>query len=580
VARPNDELIALFRELVELTTLDEGGAQSFRVRAYENAMNELKAFRGDLSELSQKELVTLEGIGKSTAQKIREYYETGAIEKLVKLREKYPPELVELTRLPGLGPKTLLRLRDELGVTNVEELQAVIDAHRVRELKGMGEKTELKLARALERRGATGKESRRPIADVLPVAERLVAELEARPDVDGARYCGSLRRFRETIGDIDIVVAATEAAPIMDWFVSMPKVEEVIGHGDTKSSVLLAGGLQADLRVVEPSQCGAATLYFTGSKAHNIKLRQRALERGWTLNEYALADIDSGDVIAAATEDEIYAALDMATIPAPMREDHGEIERAADGQLPAAVRVEDLRGDLHVHSALSGDGHSSLAELVAAAVERGYEYLAITEHGAGAALNGVSRDDLLAQRDEIEALRARYPELTLLHGVELNIGPDGELDYDDELRRGLDWCIAGIHSHFELAETRQTDRVLAAMNDPNVCAIAHPTGRLIGQRPGIDVDFDAVMQGAIDTGTALEINSALSRLDVPADALLRARDLGVTWVIGSDAHHAADLDRIRYGARLATRGWVAPRSVANTWPRDELLSWIERKRAR
>ncbi len=576
MAGPNDELVALFRELVQLTTLDEGGPGSFRVRAYENAMHELKAHRGDLSALTEKELTKLDGIGKSTAKKIREFFERGSITKIEELRRKFPPAFVQLSGIPGLGPKTLLRLRDELGVHNVSDLRAAIESKSIRELKGLGEKSEQKLSRAIERMGLTGKDKRTPIADALPVAERLVAKLEAMPEVAAARYCGSLRRFRETIGDIDIVVASADAAPIMERFVSMPLVQEVIGHGDTKSSIVTTGGLQVDLRVVESGQFGAATLYFTGSKAHNIKLRQRAIERGWTLNEYALSDAATGKVIAAATERDIYDALGLPTIPEPMREDTGEIERAADGTLPPPVTASDLRGDVHVHTSLSGDGHSSLEDTVAAAAELGWEYLVITDHGETLAINGVSREQLRTQRDEIAALCDRFPQVAVLQGVELNIGPAGEVDYDAAFRRELDFCIAGVHSHFDLEPAQQTARVLAAMEDPTVRAIAHPTARLIGRRPGLDFDIDAVLAKAVETDTAIEINAALSRLDATDDMLLRARDLGVTFVIGSDAHRAADLERLCWGAVHATRGWVDVAAVANSWPRDKFLAWARR----
>jgi len=576
VAGPNDELVALFRELVTLMILDEGGPGSFRVRAYENAMHELKAHRGDLSALTEKELTQLDGVGKSTAKKIREFFETGTIAKLDALRGKFPPEFVQLSKIPGLGPKTLMRLRDELGIHNVDDLRAAIDSQALRELKGLGEKSEQKLSRAIERMGLTGKDKRTPIAEALPVAERLVADLAAMPGVQAARYCGSLRRFRETIGDIDIVVASTDAAPIMEWFVAMPGVQEVIGHGETKSSIVTGAGLQVDLRVVEPGQFGAATLYFTGSKAHNIKLRQRAIERGWTLNEYALSDAATGKVIAAATEDEIYDALGLATIPEPMREDTGEVERAAAGTLLPPVTASDLRGDVHVHTSLSGDGHSTLEQTVAAAAELGWEYLVITEHGENLAINGVSREQLRVQRTDLAALADRFPQLTLLQGVELNIGPHGELDYDAAFRAELDFCIAGVHSHFDLEPEQQTARVLAAMEDPTVRVIAHPTGRLIGRRPGIDFDIDAVLSKAVETDTAIEINAALWRLDATDDLLLRARDLGVTFVIGSDAHRAGDLERLRWGAVHATRGWVDVTAVANSWPRDKFVAWARR----
>jgi DNA polymerase (family 10) len=578
VASPNDELIALFRELVQLMTLDEGSAQSFRVRAYENAMHEIKANRDDLSAMTIKELTALDGIGKSTAHKIREYFDTGTIAKLEALREKYPPDYVQLSKIPGLGPKTLARLRAELGVENVDMLRAAIESEQIRNLKGLGEKSEQKLAHAIERLGLSGKDNRTPIADAMPVAQRVVAALSALPEVEQAQYCGSLRRLRETVADVDIVVASTSPGPIMEAFVAMNAVKEVIGQGDTKSSVVTASGLQIDLRVVEPHQFGAACQYFTGSKAHNIKLRSRALQRGWLLNEYGLSDAATGSAIASDTEEAIYAALDLQYIPPTMREDLGEIERAAEGDLMAAVTEEDLRGDLHVHTTVSGDGRSPLEDVLARAAARGYEYLAITDHGEDLAINGVSRERLLQQRDELRALQERYPEMLLLHGVELNIGPDGGLDYDAEFRMGMDWCVAAVHSHFDLDVAQQTRRVIAAMEDPAVNVIGHLTGRMIGRRPGIEIDVDAVLRAAVETGTAIEINSALPRLDAAAEVLQRARDMGVTWVISTDAHHVDELTRMQWGTQHAARGWAPVERIANTWGREEFLAWAGRKR--
>lgn len=583
----DDELIALFRELVELATLDEGSAQSFRVRAYENALHAIKAHRGQLESLSLAELMAIDGIGKSTAQKIREFYETGTIAKLEQLRRKYPPELVQLSHIPGLGPKMLARLRDELGVRNVDDLRAAIAQHRLRELKGFGAKTEEKLLRAIERLGMSGKDRRTPIADALPVAEQLVAALAELPEVQRAVYCGSLRRLRETVADVDVVVASERPAPVMDRVVGLPSVREVLGRGDTKTSVVTQSGLQIDVRVVAPAHLGAAMQYFTGSKAHNIKLRQRALARGWTLNEYGLADAATGRVIASATEDDIYAALGLQVVPPPMREDLGEIELAEAGALPAPIAPADLRGDLHVHTDYSGDGRSSLDDVVAAAVARGYAYVAITDHGEQLAINGVSRDRIAEQRDHIARLRARYPQIAILHGAELNIGPDGELDYDAELRQSLDWCIAAVHSHFDLDAAAQTRRLLAAMDDPAVDALGHLTGRLVGRRPGIEFDVDAVFAKAARTGVAIELNAALSRLDAPAELLWRARGepggpraYDLVFTVDSDAHHVTDLDRVAWGVQHAMRGWVPRDAILNTWPAERLRAWIAKRRAR
>jgi DNA polymerase (family 10) len=575
----SDSLVALFRELAQLTVLDEGSPNAFRVRAYENAIEAISSYRGDLEALSEKELTAIGGIGQSTAKKIREFYQGGMIPKLEELRRKYPPDFVELCKVPGLGPKTLLRLRSELGIQNLEGLRAALDAKKLRDVRGLGAKTEEKFLRALDRLGAAGKDKRLPIAEAMPIARELVAMLAALPAVERAQYCGSLRRLRETVADVDIVVASREPLSVREAFVKMPTVREVIGSGDTKTSVLTATGLQVDLRIVEPQQFGAACQYFTGSKAHNIKLRQRALARGWLLNEYGLSDAQTGEVIACESEEAIYRALGLPLIAPPMREDRGEIEQASTGELPAPVQLQDVRGDLHVHTALSGDGKSQLEDIVQSAAERGYEYLAITDHAENLAMSGVGRAQLVAQRSQIDALRGRYPGMTLLHGSELNIDHDGQVDYDEAFRRTLDWCVAGVHSHFELDRAQQTRRILATMEDPTVHAIAHLTGRRIGSRAGIDLDIDAVLQKAAATGTAIEINAALPRLDASSEVLFRARGMDVTFVISTDTHHTREFGRMEWGVLQATRGWVEPSRIANLWPRERFLGWLRAPRS-
>ena len=575
----NDSLAAVFGELVQLTILEEGDPNSFRVRAYERARETILSHRGELGALSEKELTKLDGIGSSTAKKIREFFQSGAIAKVEELRKKYPPEFVELSRIPGLGPKTLARLRAELGVRNVEDLRAALAGQKLREVKGLGEKAEQKIRLAVERIGTAAKENRRPIAEAMPIARELVAALEALPAVERAQYCGSLRRLRETVADVDIVVASREPSSVREAFLKMPAVREVLGGGDTKTSVLTATGLQVDLRVVDPRSFGAACQYFTGSKAHNIRLRQRALERGWLLNEYGLTDNETGRVIASETEEDVYRALGLPLVPPPMREDRGEIERAEAGELLPDVRLADVRGDLHVHTSLSGDGRSPLEDVLAAATARGYEYLAITDHAEDLYMNGVSRQELALQRTRIDALRGSCPAMAILHGAELNIGRDGRLDYDAAFRRTLEWCVAGVHSLFDLGRDEQTRRVLAAMEDPTVHAIAHLTGRRIGHRQGIDVDVDAVLKKAEETGTALEINAALGRLDLSSDVLYRARGRDVTFVIGTDTHHVREMERMEWGVSQAMRGFVDPARVANLWPRERFLAWAQAHRS-
>jgi DNA polymerase (family 10) len=384
-------------------------------------------------------------------------------------------------------------------------------------------------------------------------------------------YCGSLRRFAETAGDIDLVVAASDAQPVMDAVVGLRVVDHVLGRGETKTSIVTKRGIQVDVRVVREENLGAALLYFTGSKSHNVKLRQRALKRGWTLNEYALTELETGKVVASETEAQIYEALGLAFIPPVLREDLGEIDAAERSSLPRAMGA--LRGDFHVHTNVSGDGRASLEEMVAVAKARGYEVMAITEHAEGT-VSGVDRQTLLDQRQRLRAMQRELGDtLTLLHGVELNIGPAGELDYDTEFRAGFDFCIASVHSHFDLDQAAQTARITRAMRDPSVRMIGHLTARMIGGRAPIALDLPAVLACAEETETALEINGALPRLDVSVDVLRHAHDRNVTFVLSSDAHSTDELALIDFAARNAERAWLDPAKVANTWPTARLREW-------
>ncbi len=568
----------MLRELAELTQLEEGDPQSFRVRAYESAAQAIAAQATDLGRLTPRELQRIQGIGKSTADKIRELLETGKVGKLEALRQKHPRSVVALLRIQGLGPKALKKLRAELGVESIDDLRRALVEHRVRGLDGFGPKSEEKLARALARLAAQGSLDRTPIAIALPLATRIVERMLEVPGVTHASHAGSLRRFSETVGDVDIVVAASEPGPVMEALVSMSVVERVLVRGESKTSVVTHRGTQVDLRVVAEHQLGAACLYFTGSKGHNIKLRQRAIGRGLTLNEYALSEVSSGRVVASETEEQIYAALGLPYIPPVLREDAGEIEAAESGTLPRPIG--DVIGDFHVHTSLSGDGRSTLEEVVAAARARGHRVLAISDHAEGT-LSGVGREALLEQRAQLREMQAALGDsLRLLHGVELNIGPSGELDYDPEFRNSFDWCLASVHSHFELDREAQTRRIVTAMRDPSVRMIGHLSARMIGSRPPIDLDLDEILAAAEATGTALEVNGALPRLDLSVDALRRARERQVGFVLTSDAHHARELERVRFAARNAERAWLGPDRVANTWPSERLRAWTEQKRGR
>lgn len=577
MADTKQDVLDMLRELAELTLLEEQDPNSFRVRAYESAAQAVAAQATDLGKLTPKELQKISGIGKSTAEKIRELLETGRVARLEALREKHPKSVVALLNVPGLGPKAVARLRQEIGVQSIDDLKLALEQRKLRELKGFGPKSEDKLRQALARLEAQGALTRTPISIALPHAERILSHLREVPGVTQALYAGSLRRFSETIGDIDLIVTAARAEPVMQALVDLHLVERVIAHGENKTSVVTRRGIQVDLRVVAEHQLGAALLYFTGSKGHNIKLRQRALARGYTLNEYALSELEGGRVVASATETEIYAALGLPFIPPVLREDSGEIEAAERGELPRPMPQ--VIGDFHVHTTVSGDGRSSLEEMVAAARARGYRALAITDHAEGT-LSGVPREALLEQRERVRRAQAELGDsLRLLHGVELNIGPLGELDYDAEFRRSFDFCLASVHSHYDLPREAQTRRIVAAMQDPSVRMIGHLSARMIGHRPGIDLDLELVLAAAEHTGTALEVNGALPRLDLSVEALRRAARRDVRLVLTSDAHHVNELDRMRTAALNAERAWVAPEQVVNTWAAERLLAWLAEKPA-
>ena len=567
------DILSLLDELTELTILDEGSPQSFRVRAYDNARRAVEGVTGNVAEMSEKELVALKGIGKSTAAKIRQFASTGRSDKLDSLRSLYPADFVRLTKVPGIGPKTARRLRDELSIHNLESLEAALDQQLLRELPGFGPAKEEKIGRALDKLGLRGKDQRFPIAEAWPVATALVEELEGTAGVSRAQFCGSLRRFRETVADVDVVVSAVDPAAVSDHVLNLPMVDEVLGHGATKTSFVTAAGLQVDVRVVAPEQYGAAMQYFTGSKSHNIAIRQIALSKGLTLNEYGLTDIETGQIIASETEEEIYRSLGLEWIPPTMRESMGEIELASAGALPRLVEIQDIRGDLHDHTDRSGDGQASLEQMVVAAHERGLEYLAITDHGVNLTINGVNRDEMLKQRSEIAELQERFPDLRLLHGCELNIRIDGTVDYDAAFLAGFDWCVASVHDNFERPAAEQTVRLITAMQNPAVHAIGHLSGRMIGRRPGIEFDLEAVMEAAALTGAAIEINGAHERLDATPEAIRVGIEFGVHFVISTDSHHPSEMRRMEWGVANAQRAWLTPDRVINTWPVEDFLAW-------
>lgn len=573
------DVMQMLSELVTLTTLDEESPQSFKVRAYENARLGLEADGRDVTALTMTELTKIKGVGKATASKIVEYVESGSVVKLDTLRAAYPHSIVELSRIPGVGPKTLKVMRAELGIEDVDGLRAAVADERLRTLPGLGATSEAKIGKAIERLGLTGKDRRTPIADALPLAVRLVETLLDLPSVSDAQHCGSLRRFSETIGDIDITVASDDGPAVMAAVIAHPECHDIVVNGDTKTSFLTSTGLQVDVRVVTAEQFGAATMYFTGSKAHNIELRQRALTRGWTLNEYGLfgEESDEGErpLIASVTEREIYEALDLEFVPPPMREATGEVAAAGGDGLPELVQLTDIRGDLHYHTARSGDGRSSVEDMVQVAADAGYDYLAITDHGVDLAINGSTAEQMLEHREHIARIQQEHPDLTLLWGCELNIDGKGDLDYDDDFRALFDYTVASVHSHYDQSPLDQTKRLIAAISDPTVNSIGHLSGRYIGRRPGIEFDVDVVLEALLHFDVALEVNGALQRLDAASDVVRKAVDRGVKLVINTDSHHVSELGRMEYGILTAQRGWAPRELVVNTWDRDRFLTWVD-----
>jgi DNA polymerase (family 10) len=572
----NEDLAQQFREIATLLKL--AGEDAFRVRAYERSADVIGTMPRDLSTVPPLELSRIKGIGISTARKITEYLETGTIGLLKELRAKVPPGMVELTHIPGLGPKTAKLLFERLGVSSLGALRDAIDAGQLRDLPGLGAKTETNLRAALERMGAKDVD-RVPAADALSIAHALCAHLGALPQVLQISYAGSLRRMRETIGDIDLLVSSIEPGPVMDTLRTSPLVREVIAAGEKKTSVITVRGIQVDLRVVEPKAWGAALVYFTGSKAHNVRIRERAIRKGLTLNEYGLFKKGSGQRVASRTEEDVYAALDLSWIPAPMREDTGEVQAAAAGTLPRVVRVEDMRGDLHGHSDWSGDGKASLKDMVTAAAARRYAYWAVTDHAEGLPMNGLSREQVLARREAIKDLQDRYSDLRILDGAELNIGIDGVLDYDLDFLLAFDFCVASVHTLMHRPAREQTERIIRAIQHPAVHVIGHPTGRKIGRRPGYDIDLDAIIQASVEYGVALEVNASPRRLDLSGDLVRRAVEAGATLAISCDAHSVGDLANMPYGVATAQRGWATPDQILNCRDVDGLLAFVEAKRA-
>ena len=571
--RTNDDVeqvLTEFADLLSILTEDP-----FKPRAYEKAARAVGGYAADLEGSDLKDVLRIPGVGKSIGEKIHAYLSTGSIPELEALRAQIPSGVREMMSVPGLGPKKAMALFQELGIASVDDLAAAIEDDRIAGLKGFGPKTQENIARGIQQLSATG--GRMQLGLAMDVAETLVGELEAMAQVRRCAYAGSLRRMSETIGDVDLLVAATDAGLIMEWFTSAPRATRVLAHGDTKSSILTERGLQVDLRVIPAEAWGAAMIYFTGSKAHNVHIREIAVRKGLKLNEYGLFRADDGELLAAETEEEVYARLGLAYVPPTLREDRGEVEAASAGELPQVLDPSQLRGDLHTHTNLT-DGLASLPEMVQAAAGMKYAYYAVTDHAPNLSMQRMTDAKILRQRTELRELQAAYPKMRLLHGTELNIDPEGGVDWDADFLAGFDVTVASVHSHFTLSRDEQTARVIRAIENPYVNIIGHLTGRRIGSRPPIELDLDAVFEAAARTGTALEINAHPDRLDLKDEHILWARRHGVRFSVDTDAHSIPHLGLMRFGVATAQRGWVRKDDVINAWPLGKLQKFLRKGR--
>jgi DNA polymerase (family 10) len=574
VPRANDAVESVLLEYADLLSILT--EDPHRPRSYEKAARAVGGYPADIAEFDVKQLQAIPNVGSSIAGKIHEFLRTGSIGALEELRAQIPQGVRALTTIPGLGPKRAMVLYEQLGVASVDELLAAVNEGRLAEIKGFGPKTADNILRSIQQMGSS---ERRVLVNVaLGVAEDLLRELNDLKEVRRATYAGSLRRMAETIGDVDLLVASAKPGRVMDRFVSLPVVDRVIAHGDAKSSVLTTGGLQVDLRVIAMEAWGAGLMYFTGSKAHNIRLREMAIRKGLRLNEYGLFRVKSGKLIVAETEEEVYGRLGLPFIPPTLREDRGEIEAALAGELPTVLEQKDVRGDLHTHTNLT-DGLAPLEEMLEAAAAMTYAYYAVTDHAPQLFMQRMTDEKMLAQRDRLKALQATYPSMTLLHGSELNIDPQGGVDWPEGFLAGFDVLVASVHTHFNLSKDEMTRRIVRAMENPYVNILGHPTARLIGKRPPIEFDLDEVFRAAARTGTALEVNGFPDRLDLKDEHILWARRQGVKFAVDTDSHASLHLPHMRFGVATAQRGWLTKDDVINAWPLAKLRRFLDKGRS-
>lgn len=558
----NPEIARLLAETADL--MEIAGEDPFRIRSYRNAAAAIENHPERIFDIlrdPQRDVTAIAGIGKGIAGALKEIAERGSFARRDEMLAKYPPTALEMLRIPGVGPKTVRALWEHFRVSTLEDLARLCEEQKVRGLRGLGAKMEQKiLAGIAQYRQVAGR-------FLLNHAAAVAAELA--PRVNGTP-AGSLRRGRETVGDLDILSTDPEA---IGRFLSHPLVHDVLAHGETKASARFGGeGLQVDVRVVSPESFGAALQYFTGSKDHNVALRQRALKMGYTLNEYGLFTVEGARRVAGETEQEVYAALGLAWIPPELRENQGEIDAAEHGRLPRLVEETGLRGDLHMHTRES-DGRATLAEMAAAARERGYQYIAITDHSKALAMaNGLDERRAVAFAAEVRRFNQSAPGIHVLSGLECDILRNGRMDLDEDALAGLDFVVASVHSYMNLEPREMTDRLLRAMECPAVKALGHPTGRVLLHRDAYHYEFETVAREAARRGVWLEINSSPERLDLHASLIRRARELGCRFVISTDAHHPRHLANIRFGVQMARRGWLEPADVVNTLPLDDLRS--------
>lgn len=567
----NQQIAKIFNEIAELLELK--GENVFRIRAYRRAAQNIDGLPKDVTTLSEEELEAIPGIGKDLAAKIQDYLSTGKVAKHEELKKDIPGGVLDLLRIPGLGPKKAKQFYDKLKVKSVDELEDAIRKGKLSGLPGIQKKTEENILKGIEqiKRGT----ERQPLGRVLPLAEDIVRRMKEAAPVDKIEVAGSIRRMKETVKDIDILTTSKKPEVVMDVFVKLPHVSRVLAHGPTKSSVITEDGIQVDLRVVEEDSFGAALQYFTGSKQHNIKLREMAVRSGLKLNEYGAFKEPGEKKIAGNTEEEMYKVLKLPYIAPELREDTGEIEAALEGKLPDLVTLEDIKGDLHVHTKES-DGSHDLDTMVQAAKKKGYEYIAITDHTKGLGIaHGLDEKRLAEEIKLIDAANEKLTGFRILKGTEIDIRADGRLDLSDDALAGLDIVVASIHSGFKQSQVQITQRMISAIRNPCVSVIAHPTGRLIGERDAYAVDMEAVLKEAAKYGVAMEINAYPLRLDLNDLHIKMAKEYGVAFVINTDAHVTSQYDYMAYGVSVARRGWVEKKDVLNTLTYEQLIKRLK-----